>query len=127
MYNVFIEYNHKIAEFQIILTILATFAEVIIGVILFTGVVAAIFGEPAEVPAAVEEQEKTSGILIAPQPVNQQQIPASTTIIVNAEPCKLVPVEAKPTTVAELRMKAQTLGVKGAARKNRAELIAVLG
>jgi hypothetical protein len=123
MNDVFIEYNHKIAEFQAVLTFLAIMMEALL----------ILLGLAVIVSGITQNNEGTGdslGTSISLQPVCQRQLGAFQANPLDLESVVSVPpkgsITAKPITVAELRKTAKTLGLKGVARKNKTELLSLL-
>jgi hypothetical protein len=123
MNDVFIEYNQKIAEFQVVLTFLAIIMEALL----------MLLGVAAIVSGITQNNEGTGdslGTSISLQPICQRQLGAFQANPLDLESVVSVPpkvsIAAKPITVAELRETAKNLGLKGVARKNKAELLSLI-
>jgi hypothetical protein len=123
MNEVFIEYNHRIAEFQVVLTCLAIAMEALLILLGLAGIFSSI------------TQDNDGGgefldTLIVSQPICQKQPDAFQSIPLDLEPVVLVPpkisIAPNLVTIAELRETAKSLGMKGIARKNKAELLSLL-
>jgi hypothetical protein len=123
MNDVFIEYNHKIAEFQAVLTFLAITIEVFL---LLSGLAAIV----SSVTQNNEGARESLNASISLEPVCPKQLGAFQATPLDLDSVVLDPpkvsIAAKPITVAELRKTAKTLGLKGVARKNKAELLSLL-
>jgi hypothetical protein len=123
MNDVFIEYNHKIAEFQAVLTFLAITIEVLF----------MLLGLAAIVSSITQNNEGASESLnasISSQPICPKQLEAFQATPLDLDFVVSVPpkgsIAAKPITVAELREMARNLGLKGVVRKNKAELLSLI-
>jgi hypothetical protein len=123
MNDVFIEYNHKIVEFQAVLTFLAITMEALL----------ILLGLAVIVSSITQNNEGTGdslGTSISLQPICQRQLGAFQANPLDLESVVSVPpkvsIAAKPITVAELRETAKNLGLKGVARKNKAELLSLI-
>jgi hypothetical protein len=123
MNDVFIEYNHKIAEFQAVLTFLAITIEVFL---LLSGLAAIV----SSITQNNEGARESLNASISSQLICQKQLgafhatPWDIDSVVSVLPKGSI--TAKPITVAELRKTAKTLGLKGVARKNKTELLSLL-
>lgn len=123
MNDVFIEYNHKIAEFQAVLTFLAITIEVLFMLLGLAAIVSSITQNN-------EGARESLNASISSQPICLQQLGAFQATPLDLDSVVSVlpkgSIAAKLITVAELRETAKTLGLKGVARKNKAELLSLL-
>jgi hypothetical protein len=123
MNDVFIEYNQKIAEFQAVLTFLAITMEALLILLGLAAIVSGI----TQNNEGIRDSLDTS---ISLQPIYQRQLGAFQTTPLDLGSVVSVPskalIAAKPITVAELRETAKNLGLKGVARKNKAELLSLI-
>jgi hypothetical protein len=123
MNDVFIEYNHKIAEFQAVLTFLAIVMEAFL---LLSGLAAIV----SSITQNNEGARESLNASISSEPICPQQLGAFQATSLDLDSVVSVPpkgsIAAKPITVAELRKTAKNRGLKGVARKNKAELLSLL-
>lgn len=105
MFHVFVQYNHKIAEFQVVLTFLATAIEVLLAVFLAAGIIA--FATEEDGSEIMQQPLKLSNTDAADSPSVDEQI-------------RLLPKE--PVTLQELKIALKSVGTSGVSRMNKSQL-----
>lgn len=103
MFHVFVEYNHKIAEFQTVLTFLATAIEVLLAVFLAAGII-----------FATEED----GSEITQQPLKLSNTDAANSPSVDEQ----IRLPKEPESLQELKITLKSVGTKGVSRMKKSQL-----
>jgi hypothetical protein len=106
MFNVFIEYNRQIAEFQVVLTFLATAIEVLLAFLLMGAIVSsAVGGNNLESGEPLVIIESVDSAPVADKDQRQELV-----------------IPAVPNTLAELKASLIELGITGVSKLRKAEL-----